>query len=198
MTLSKSPPFLEPQFPICKCKYSYLLHRFADGLSRDNEQKSLSTVHGNIISATNAKFKKLTFKSGKQKPSIVHVNSYLYNTKQLFLKTTFLKLILLWGVDQIWNRADGLYALNHFPMSLGPSYSSLSSPELWAALSPSLWNNHLQYMECWHGSNTAPHSAISLDHGNVLALWEWGKLRGPDGGQPVQKWQPWARINESH
>lgn len=167
MTLSKSPPFPEPQFPICKCKYSYLLHRFADGLSRDNDQKSRSTVHGNIIRATNAKFKKLTFKSGKQKPSIVHVNSYLYNTKQLFLKTTLLKLILLRCEGQIWNAADGLYALNHFPVSLGPSHLSLSSPKLWAALSLSLWNNHLQCVECWHGSHAAPHSAISLDHGNV-------------------------------
>ena len=73
----------------------YLLHRFADGLSRDNEQKSLSTARGNAISAANAKFKKLTFKSGKQEPSIVHVNSYLYDTKRLFLKTTLLRLILL-------------------------------------------------------------------------------------------------------
>lgn len=79
-----------------------------------------------------------------------------------------------------------------------PSHTSLSSPGHWAALNPSLWNNHFHPVERWHESNAALHSVISLDRGNILAPWEWGRLRVPGGGQPVQKWQAWACINESH
>lgn len=35
-----------------------------------------------------------------------------------------------------------------------------------------------------HETSAGPPRAISLDHGNVWASWEPGKLRGPGGGQP--------------
>lgn len=144
-----------------------------------------------------AKFKKLTFKSRKQKLSIAHLNPYFYSAKQLFLKTTLLNLILWCCVGQIGNGADGLQASNHFSVSQKTWHSYLSSLEHGVALNPSLWNNHLQCME-WQESKATPHRAIPLDRGNVWASWEWGRLRVPGSGQPVQKWQPWACINESH